>query len=321
LAIQPEDNEHPSVHYERGVPILDVGRVNEIERKQAEAEGREREQISLNRSLVRATVALVICTLALGGVQSFYMHRQWKLTSDGLSKMGDQIWAAKDAALAARQSANTSSDILRESKGQFDKTLNEIKRQTSAQREASGASLSSANTAKEALHVSERAYLVREKVEAEVDHKVITASVENAGHIPTGDIHVVTHLAVVEQVALAPEGRVRILEADRTESDLPSFPPGIPQKVYFTPQTFDVDRYRMGIQTLVVILTVTYNDGFPDEPDRTLKICAQSDYHPQINMTDFVACNFNASLEKLTKWESDPNPRVVHQQQPTQSEH
>jgi uncharacterized membrane protein len=239
-----------------------------------------------------------------------------------------QLTQMRLATEASTRAVQLASDSLELNQGDFERSMRQIIHQTKSQIDAANASQSAAtaakgaaDTAKEALHVSERAYLVREKIEAEVDHKVITASVENAGHIPTGDIHVVTHLAVVEQVAFAPEGRVRILEADRTESDLPSFPPGIPQKIYFTPQTFDVDRYRMGIQTLVVILTVTYNDGFPDEPDRTLKICAQSSYHPQINMTDFVACNFNATLEKLTKWESDPNPRVVHQQQPNQSEH
>jgi len=115
----PKDNDKPSlIHYEGGIPILDT-RLNEIERKQAEAESRDKnykdDQIAINRRLVHATSALVIATIvmgAAGGIQLWYMHRQWKLTSDGLSKMGDQIWAEKKASDASTRSADTAKGEL-----------------------------------------------------------------------------------------------------------------------------------------------------------------------------------------------------------------
>jgi hypothetical protein len=88
-----------------------------VERKQAESESRDEryknDQITLNRRLVYATVALVFATIVtgvIGGIQLWYVHRQWKLSSDGLSKMGDQIWAAKNAAYASEKAAKAASD-------------------------------------------------------------------------------------------------------------------------------------------------------------------------------------------------------------------
>jgi hypothetical protein len=132
LSEQKENDKGPDIRYEGGVPILEFRRqLNEVERKQAEAERRDAEykerQIALNKWLAGATVALVICTVALGGIQIRYMHRQWKLTSASLSKMGDQIWAAKDAAYAAQSAAGTAAGALSNSETSLRTTIDNFR--------------------------------------------------------------------------------------------------------------------------------------------------------------------------------------------------
>jgi hypothetical protein len=109
-----KESNNPDLVFEDGVPI--VRRLTDVERKQAEAERRDekykQDQLDLNRKLVYATVALVFATVTLGVFQVWYMHRQWKLTSACLSQMGDQIWAAKDAANAAMSAAGTAHEAL-----------------------------------------------------------------------------------------------------------------------------------------------------------------------------------------------------------------
>lgn len=151
-----ENNKQPSTHLEHGVPVFHVQ--SEAERKQAAAEARrqkyEDDQITLNRRLVGATLALVAVTLALAvasGIQLWYMHRQWKLTSDGLSKTGDQIWAAKDAAFAARQAATTGSN-----------TLGQMQAQTKAQQDAAKAAGRTVNNAQVQFRDEQRPYLFTE---------------------------------------------------------------------------------------------------------------------------------------------------------------
>ncbi|HEV2178012.1 MAG TPA: hypothetical protein VGW33_12570 [Terriglobia bacterium] len=152
MSDKQEDDKQPQVHYEGGVPILDF-RVSEVERKQAEAESRDQQykndQIALNRRLVKATVALVIATIvmgAVGGIQLWYMHRQWKLNAEGLSKLGDQIWAAKDAAYASKQASDTAA-----------KTLPQMKAQTAAQEKAANAAKSAAVAANSQADISRKA--------------------------------------------------------------------------------------------------------------------------------------------------------------------
>ena len=67
-----------------------LAQVNEMQREIKEAAAHDKrykdDQIKLNKWLAGATVALVIATVLIGSAQWWYMHRQYKLTSDSLSK-------------------------------------------------------------------------------------------------------------------------------------------------------------------------------------------------------------------------------------------
>lgn len=202
MSDQQEEDKTPTIQYEDGIPILGT-RISEIERKQAEAETRDQsykeQQIALNRKLANATKALVLATIVMGvvgAIQVLYVHRQWKLTSDGLSKIGDQIWVAKDAAYAAKEAANTSSQ-----------TLSQMQAQTAAQQKAAvaageqaSASMGAVETSKQSLqatidnfHLDQRPWVIpfqfrlAEELQNGKDAKV-TIWVENTGKTPALDV-------------------------------------------------------------------------------------------------------------------------------------
>ena len=162
----PKDNDKSSpFHFEGGIPILNT-RLSEIERKQAEAEARDKnykdEQMGINRRLVNATIALVVATIVMaiiGIVQVWYIHRQWKLTSAGLSMTGDQIWASKDAAYASKKASDTASQALADSESSFDKTLTQMQAQTRAQRTAAQVADQSLKTTQNAFRDDQRAWI------------------------------------------------------------------------------------------------------------------------------------------------------------------
>jgi hypothetical protein len=146
LSDNENQDEPPQTDYEGGIPILHP-KISEIERQRTEYERQDAEyksrQIALNEKLanatvwlVVATVGLVISTLCLGGFQIWYMHRQWKLTSASLSKMGDEIWAAKNAAYASKAASDTAGQALKDSESSFGQTLSQMQRQTRAQEES-----------------------------------------------------------------------------------------------------------------------------------------------------------------------------------------
>lgn len=154
LSDHEENDEAQEISYEGGIPILSH-QLSEMERSKAERDTRDDEykdeQIRLNRRLVAATVALVISTIMLGFFQVWYMHRQWKLTSSGLSKMGDQIWAAKDAAYAAKAASDTAFQALQKSQEQFNSTLSQMRAQTAEQGHAASAAKTQAENSQKVL--------------------------------------------------------------------------------------------------------------------------------------------------------------------------
>ena len=156
------DDESQQVHYESGIPIIDA-RLSKMERKQAEDQRREQEykdrQIRLNKALVFVTAALVASAVVTGGLQLWYMHRQWKLTSAGLSKMGDQVWVAKDAANAAKEAADISNKLRIDNQNSFLQTLGQMRAQTGTQGRAADAASNSAKIAKDALIASNRPWI------------------------------------------------------------------------------------------------------------------------------------------------------------------
>jgi hypothetical protein len=195
LSDQEGNDKVAKVDYEGGIPIL--RRLSEVERKQDESERHDaeykREQIRLNRRLVEATVALVVSTVVLGSVQAFYMHRQWKLTSDSLSKMGDQIWAAKNAAYAAKEASNTAAQALQGSQEQFKNTLAQMQAQTTAQQNAANAAQTSSQTTRMALTKVQRAFISTASVDGirnfasnnELESLQISITMKNSGTTPT----------------------------------------------------------------------------------------------------------------------------------------
>ena len=73
---QGDGNPKPPFHVEGGIPIFD--RLNEVEREQTESKKRDKEykaeQLSLDRSMVRFTGLLVICTAIVGGINGWQAH-------------------------------------------------------------------------------------------------------------------------------------------------------------------------------------------------------------------------------------------------------
>jgi hypothetical protein len=305
LSTQSPSDHDEEPRYE-GEAVLLRGRITDLERDRAEREKEEKKyrdvqlelnqgQLKTNRRIALFTLLLVVCTAVTGGIS----WRQANITKQAAV-------AAEKAAIAAQSNADTAASFLEQSKQSSDFTLHQMASQTAQQQIAATAAKESAQTAKLALHVSERAYLVRGDVSVDLDRKVITINIVNAGHLPTGLGHFTAHEAVVSP-SLTTEGMVHIREARTIESDVPSIAPGIPQIIKFTSDFFDPVLFTTGRQNIIIVGLLTYNDGFQDESDQTLKFCAINQYHPQIGRTDFGGCNVDETLSKIKKWESDPN--------------
>jgi hypothetical protein len=120
-----DKNTEPSrkpFHYEDGVPVFDVGRVDKLEREQAEAKIRDdeykREQLSINKWVMRFTGALVLCSVIAGGV-SFYQARVAKWNAKAAQ---DNAVAASDMVAQMRTSGNDTHELAVQARNQANRT-------------------------------------------------------------------------------------------------------------------------------------------------------------------------------------------------------
>ena len=281
-----------------------------MERSKAESDRRDTEykgeQIELNRRLVTATVALVAATILLGSLQIWYMHHQYKLTSDGLSKMGDEIWAAKDAAYASKAASDTASRALQTSQQQFKNTLGQMQGQTTAQNKAATAAESAATTAKNTLHVSERAYVVIGGPQTDTTKKIVTIPIVNSGHIPSGPVNVTLHHAIFHTV---PDIRLTfrdVLGKHWKHQHLSSVSPALPLTITIPIQEMDEVSLNGGHQAIFIAGYLVYNDGFPDTGDQRRAFCTQTFYEITVKQVVWIECDASDLIPKLESMDGYP---------------
>jgi hypothetical protein len=278
MSDQKKDNETPTIHYEGGIAVFST-RISEVERKQREAEGRDagykQQQIALNKKLVNATRALVLTSIvmgAVGGIQVWYMHRQWKLTSDALSKMGDQIWAAKDAAYAAKEAADAVSRARVDSQNSFAQTLGQMKSQTGAQQRSAKAAVGSIEITKASLRAT---IIVNPK--PDWPHKLINLEIGNTGKITSGPIEFIVHSATVYMPI--PFGKVdfrNAIDHHWKRYHFSSSSVGAPYGIALPFPNASESQLTDGTRGIVISGYVIYNDGFMEDSKQTDTFCTHT---------------------------------------------
>lgn len=180
-------DEQPPPHYEGGIPILpgEAERAASARRAEKKEEEKYKErQTSIQRGLLITQIILMVFGI-LGTAISAYQARTAQL-----------------AAESAKQAADTAADSLEISQGQFDRNIDKVIVQTSAQIQAAQAATSAANTARNALEIENRPWLaVSAKVTkfnwSERPPQILALNfkyeitVENLGNLPASKVHVI----------------------------------------------------------------------------------------------------------------------------------
>jgi hypothetical protein len=223
--------------------------------------------------------------------------------------------AAKDAADAANRAATTASESLEYSSGQFDRTMNQMIDQTVIQsnsaiatQQAAGAAVSAANTSKEALHISQRAYLVLDNPEFDTAYKAVTISIQNEGHLSSGAVEIISHEATIEVPKFRDDSVYYrdVVEKHWKKTKLISVNITIPMTLSVLTPNVDSARLSSGHQTVIVVGTISYNDGFPDTPKRVEMFCLQSSYQTVLNKSGFMQCDASKYLPEIVKLDGYP---------------
>jgi hypothetical protein len=147
---------------------------------------------------------------------------------------------------------------------------------------SSSAAVSAADTAKDALHISERAYIAALPPELDVPHKLLTLSFVNNGHIPTGRAQAT--LFAITHPGSTPEGHWSKTEYSEIQ------PRGEGQEAQLTLglEALDINQFSAGRQIVTVAGTIAYDDGF--KTIQTTDICYHSLFVQVSNKFEWVPC-------------------------------
>lgn len=267
--------------------------------------------ISSQGKLVFWTRFAFVAAAIAAGAAIYYAHIA--------SKQLEQMKAATDA---STRSVAVAILTLGENQLQFEKTLKVMQDQTGIQGKAAigtqraavaagigaNAAQGAANTAKETLHVSERAYVLVEDPTLDFTLKAISLPLVNSGHIPSGPAISIIHEATYNVANLTMSAPLDAPDQKSWQhNSWSSVLPGNHQSVGIPVPLLDQKLSDQGLQLVMVAGSISYNDGFPETPNQTWKFCFRTVHQITMKKTFIIICDPDQMIPKLEKADGYPN--------------
>jgi hypothetical protein len=245
----------------------------------------------------KLTVLITVAILIVGIIQARIYWRQTQLMKLSLGQTERSIILNMGQLAIANRNAKVSEDTLGEIKtGGIDthKLAVAAGTQATAAQTTAGATKSAADTAKDALHISERAYITLSNPQLNYSKHSVTLAVNNTGRIPSGPTEIVVHVLVVD-IAEPLQPTMNLNNAVQRvwkRSRFGSVPVGNPFQVNQAAlDKMDESKVGTGHQHVIVVAVVTYNDGFPNTPLQKSMFCLDSYFNMPMNETLVTPCD------------------------------
>lgn len=246
------------------------------------------------------TVCVTTGVFLAACIQAYIYWRQADLMEKGLTQNVVQL-------AIANRNANIAQQTLGEMKSGGVDTHNltlAAGDQAKAAKTTAGAAQSAAITAKDTLHISERAYIGQTFQPLDYDKSLLTMNIINSGRIPSGKVDIISYEATFNVPHITLEGEQTgfeyIVERHKGITHLDVVPPGSPvlSATFPIPQMAR-ERLGNGTQMVMVIGAITYNDGFPKSPSQTFPFCAHTIYQTVAKTVYIAPCNATTELPKF----------------------
>jgi hypothetical protein len=175
-----------------------------------------------------------------------------------------------------------------------------------------GAMIIANQQTKTALHVTERAYITAVQPTLDQPGKFIYFYTNNSGHLPSGKIEAVIHEATFNFPATdAPIDTKYAVEYHWKRHKLASLPPGTGLFRFVIPvRSLDdvkLSSAQGAYQTIFVAGSITYGDGFSDDPEQTWQFCFNTRFSIPLKTTLMVACDADQMIPLMEKLDGYPN--------------
>lgn len=278
------------------------------------------------RRTAMATVWIAIFTVVLAAV-GYLQYREIRDSGvESGGQMDRMIHEYRSQVAQMNRQAVETHDLAISAGKQADRTkqlADQAVRQTAAAQVAANAAKDAAQTAKDALHISERAYLSFGVPRNEFQNHVINVPVINSGHIPSGavtfTVHEVTFIPqpVAEVDGFTIDSRY-IVERHWGDLKIEKLPQGSPLDVGVTLPKADANLLVQGKEAVAFFIDVIYNDGFEGKTD-TWSMCAQPTFDSSAGgkLKDMIPCTNQSYMRSvLLRVDEYPSPKYQATNQP-----
>ena len=213
-----------------------------------------------------------------------------------------QLTQMRAATEASTRAVDLAQETLQYNASQFDRGMQQTISQTVSQYEAAkeatvaaNAAKNAADTAKDALHISESAYITTANPRVEGIH--IKIAIVNSGHLASGHTRTTWYEATsLSNPAKTTTGDYRFLVGAWGSDERGSVPPGRDINIGITVPTMNIGNVQNGTMHITVAGVIAYNDGFPKTPDREWPFCYETFFQ---FTTSWIACNYDKVLPEI----------------------
>ncbi len=218
-----------------------------------------------------------------------------------------QLNQMKVATQASARSAEIAAESLTTDTLQIDREMTQTVNQTVAQFQSAQATIKAANaaksaadTAKETLLVSERAYIYIGTPDVDFVTRQLTVPLVNGGHIPSGPVNI-----LVYEVTLGPlfpglnilQGRTA--EKHWRSAHLKSITTSPSVNYAINIPKLDQAMFNDGQQGFAVAGEISYNDGFPHTPLEIRQFCFLTRRGDKADSLRLIECDPDIVLPKI----------------------
>jgi hypothetical protein len=252
---------------------------------------------------------VMICltgVIALGTlVSALAIGMQWREMVGGGHQTDQIIEAAnksKEAAERSAQAARDFSDNAAKINMGIGEAVGKLNIQAQQTKEL-------AQTSKDALHISERAYIEVGVGPFDIPSKRLQLPINNSGHLPSGRAKITVHEETLDMSLFSATHNANVIERHWTEDEFTSFAPGNSTFINVFMPKLDSQQISLNRQKIVVTGTVIYNDGFSGTPEQKWQFCIGSDLRPGTDTPVLFPCNPNEQLPIAVADDKYPDPQ------------
>ncbi len=260
-------------------------------------------------------IILTAVTACASWFQGCMNHRSWKAAQDTLDQMkrdshtsGEQF----QAQLRHYDEGLGRTGLLAVHAGeQVTQTATIAKNsavQASATRKSAEAADSAAETAKETLHISERAYVVVGAPVLHASGKSVNVPILNDGRVPSGRIFLTIHEATINvPPAMKVSYKYQPIEIHWKRSVLESAVPNVTGLGINVPlPSADIEKIKSGTQQVFVVGNLAYNDGFPRDADVIWPFCYGTVFSEETKELNWSPCDSSMYLSQMIEIDKYP---------------